>query len=659
MVRWIAQTAVVTGACVSTGLVVALASGPPPEHPPVWPPVGIGLAALLVYGRRLWPALAVAAFLLALVQLRRSVEPPWHGVLAGTAAVGLLYTVQAVAGAWLVRRLVGEPLRLVRIRDVLAFLLVAGPLHTAVASAGGPAVYCGLGVAGWSAWPGAWLGWWCGDAAGGLAFAPVTLALVAPPREMWRPRVATVAVPLTVAAGLVVLAAAGLEGRAGAPAWAAGGGLVLAALAALLLRLTGRLTAATEEAGREAAARRLVEEALREREARPADGERSEEGRRLEALGVMAGGVVHDFNNLLTGILGNASLARELLPPGSGLHEYLRLIEKAAEHAAQLCQQVLGFVGRGGPHRVPVDLNRLIEDAGDLVRQSVPRHARVQTELAPGLPPVEADPAQLRQVLLNLVQNAAEALGPQGGAVTVRTGGGAGPAEAAGPGRWVGVPPAGPHAWLEVADTGAGMDEATLARVFDPLFTTKFTGRGLGLAAVRGAVLLHRGAARVASEPGKGTAFRVYFPAVARPVGVDESTPWPLPAAGGPGRAALVADDDPMVRRLAVVALQSLGFAVAEAAGGAEAVDRVRADPGKFTLVLLDLGLVGPGGSDVLADLRALRPDLPVVLTSGHPEPADLPYGPTLQFLPKPFRPVDLKACVRRVTGTTPDPTPR
>jgi signal transduction histidine kinase/CheY-like chemotaxis protein len=658
LTRRITQASVVIGACVLTGLVAALTSGPPPGHPPVWPPAGIGLAALLVRGRWLWPAVGAAASLLAVVQLRRSGALPWPELLAGAAAAGLLYAVQAVAGAWLVRRLVGEPLRLVRIRDVLAFLLVAGPLHTAVASTGGSAVYCGLGVAGWSAWPGAWLGWWCGDAAGGLAFAPVTLALVAPPREVWRSRVATVAVPLTVAAGLVILAA-GLEGRAGAPAWAAGGGLMLAALAALLLRLTGQVAAATEEAGREAAARRLAEAALREREARPAGGERSEEGRRLEALGVMTGGVVHDFNNLLTGILGNASLAREQLPPGSGLHEYLRPIEKAAEHAAQLCQQVLGFVGRGGPHRVSVDLNRLIEDAGDLVRQSVPRHARVQTELAPGLPPVEADPAQLRQVLLNLVQNAAEALGPQGGAVTVRTGGGAGPAEAAGPGRWVGEPPTGPHAWLEVADTGAGMDEATLARVFDPLFTTKFTGRGLGLAAVRGAVLLHRGAARVVSEPGKGTAFRVYLPAAARPVGVDELTPWPPPIAGGPGRAALVADDDPTVRRLAVVALQSLGFAVAEAVGGPEAVDRVRADPGRFALVLLDLGLVGPGGSDVLADLRALRPDLPVVLTSGHPEPADLPYGPTLQFLPKPFRPVDLKACVRRVTGTTPDPTPR
>jgi signal transduction histidine kinase/CheY-like chemotaxis protein len=645
LVRWIAQAPVVIGACVSTGLVAALASDPPPGHPPVWPPIGIALAALLVYGRKLWPAVGAAAFLLTLFQLRRAAELPWPELLAGAAAVGLLYAVQALAGAWLVRRLVGEPLRLVGTRDVLAFLLVAGPLPTAVASAGGSAVYCGLGVAGWPDWPGVWLGWWCGDAAGGLVFAPVTLALVAPPRGAWRPRLATVAGALALAAGPVALAAVAGPGRPAA--WAAGCGLaLLAALAALLLGLTGRSAAAAAgEEAREKADRKRFEENLQQTQL-------------LESLGVLAGGVAHDFNNLLTGILGNASLARELLPPGASLHEYLRPIEKAAEHAAQLCQQMLGYAGRGGPSRSPEDLSRLVEDAADLIRLSAARKARLHAELAADLPPVEADPGQLRQVLLNLVQNASEALVPKGGTVTVRTGGGAGPVEAAGPGRWAGEPPAGPHAWLEVADTGVGMDGATLARVFDPFFTTKFTGRGLGLAAVRGIVLSHRGAVRVTSEPGQGTTFRVYLPAAARPVGVDEPTPWPWPSAG-PGRAALVADDEPGVRKLAAVALRGLGFAVTEVAGGREAVELFRADPKKFGLVLLDLGLSEPDGPDVLAELRTVRPDVPVVLTSGHPEPPDLTPGPALQYLPKPFRPVDLKACVRRVTGVTPDPTPR
>ncbi|HVK19343.1 MAG TPA: ATP-binding protein [Fimbriiglobus sp.] len=422
----------------------------------------------------------------------------------------------------------------------------------------------------------------------------------------------------------------------------------LAVLTVLLLRVKRQAQAAAAARDREAAAREQAEAARRESEARLADA-RNAAGAGYQEL---AGGVAHDFNNLLTGILGNASLARELLPPGSGLHEYLRPIEKSAEHATQLCQQMLGPAG--GPPRRAVDVNRLIEDAADLVQLSTARGAALRIELAAGLPPVEADPGQLRRVLLNLVQNASEALGASGGTITIRTCGTSEP-EAAG-GQWVGEPPAGPHVWVEVADTGCGMDGPTLARVFDPYYSTKFTGRGLGLAAVRGIVHEHRGAVRVTSAPGQGTVFRVCLPAAApRPVGVDEPTPWPLPSVAiAPDRAALVVDDEPSVRKLAAISLRSLGFAVAEAAAGPEAVELFRADSGRFALVLLDLGLAGTDGRDVLTEVRKVRPDLPVVLTSGSPEPAGLPFGPTLLFLQKPFRPVDLKGCVRRVIGSTP-----
>jgi signal transduction histidine kinase len=428
--------------------------------------------------------------------------------------------------------------------------------------------------------------------------------------------------------------------------------LVLAVLRVLLLRAGGHARAAPAARDREAAARELAEAARRETEARLA------EARKGAGVGYweLAGGVAHDFNNLLTGILGNASLARDQLPAGSSLHEYLRPIEKSAEHAAQLCQQMLGHAG--GPPCGVVDVNRLIEDAADLVRLSASRKATLRSELAADLPPVEADPGQLRQVLLNLVQNASEALGATGGTITIRTGGASEPDAPTSEGQWAGEPPAGPHVWVEVADTGCGMDAPTLARVFDPHFSTKFTGRGLGLAAVRGIVAEHRGAIRATSEPGQGTAFRVYLPAAApRPVGVDEPTPWPLPAAAtASDRAALVVDDEPAVRKLAALSLRSLGFAVAEAAAGPEAVELFRADPARFALVLLDLGLAGTDGRDVLAEVRKTRPDLPVVLTSGSPEPAGLSFGPTLQFLQKPFRPVDLKGCVRRVIGSAPGP---
>ncbi|HET6572341.1 MAG TPA: ATP-binding protein [Fimbriiglobus sp.] len=1004
--RWLTQASMVIGACVSTGLVARLASGPSAAHPAVWPPVGVALAALLVCGRRQWPAVAVAAVLLALVALRQSPGLSWPEVLAGAAVLGALYTVQALAGRWLVHRTAGAEPQLLHTRHVLAFLFVAGPLHTVFASAVGAAVYCQLGVVAWADWPGAWLRWWGGDAAGGLAFAPAALALVGRPRAVWRPRVATVGVPLALAAGLVGFAVASARGRdedharqrvvadadraaavvgenfailvgglevvrdvypaealtrppargfirhelravrrsvgavttasidlivpagrreaferaarqdarepladfrlfehgpggeavpaaprdrhvvvyhvdppdraalgfdaasdpvraeaycraaeTGRPAvawsggrilvvvpiperpgaevrgfataaidadawlvglrseagprlallppgaepdaapaggavvtrpvalaggpwriaavassdylaehrtqsadWAAAGGLAgLAVLAALLLRLTGQAAARAAERDREATARRKSEARLAEAqkvagvgywewdpvagqgywspelsailnepvgpepaaanllacvhpEDRPqfedalhdqladrtpveirvvrADGEvrwvaatlsrdpddpgsvvrgtardvtdrklfeaNLQKSQRLESVGVLAGGVAHDFNNLLTGILGNASLARDQLPAGSDLHEYLRPIEKSAEHAAQLTQQLLGYAGRGGARRGAVDVNRLIEEAADLVRLSASRKAALRTELTANLPPVEADPGQLRQVLLNLVQNASEALGVKGGTITVRTGGMSEP-EARADGHWAGEPPAGPHVWIEVADTGYGMDGPTLAKVFDPFFSTKFTGRGLGLAAVRGIVAEHRGAVRVTSEPGQGTAFRVYLPAAApRSVGVDEPTPWPVRGTAPPGRTALVVDDESAVRKLAGIALRSLGFVVAEAAGGPEAVEQFRADPGRFALVLLDLSLAGSDGEDVLSELRRGRPELPVVLMSGYPEPTGLLFGPTLQFLQKPFRPVDLKGIVRRAVGSTP-----
>ena len=223
------------------------------------------------------------------------------------------------------------------------------------------------------------------------------------------------------------------------------------------------------------------------------------ESRKMESLGVLAGGIAHDFNNLLVGVLGNTSLALAALPEDSPARRFLERIERAGQRAADLVRQMLAFAGRARFVVRPLDLNGLTRETAELLEVTLPRQVALLLELAPELPPVEGDAAQLRQIVMNLVVNGAEAIGESSGSVSLRTG----TAEAA----------ARRFVFLEVRDTGAGMDEATRARIFEPFFSTKFAGRGLGLAAVRGIVRGHGGELEVTSEPGRGSCFRVLLPA--------------------------------------------------------------------------------------------------------------------------------------------------
>jgi PAS domain S-box-containing protein len=243
---------------------------------------------------------------------------------------------------------------------------------------------------------------------------------------------------------------------------------------------------------------------------------------RLESLGALAGGVAHDFNNLLTGVLGNASLALMDLPPNSPAYEPMRQIEAAALRGAELTQQLLAYSGKGKFVVQPVDLSRLVEDLGPLLQGVLPGRALLRAEPTADVPPFEADAEQVRQVVVNLVSNAAEALPGSGGVITLRTGllDAAAPFPAA-PGVGDEAPP-GRYVYLEVEDTGRGMDEATRRQLFEPFFSTKPGGRGLGLPAVLGIVRSHHGAIQVDSEPGRGTAVRVLFP-VARPWNADHN----------------------------------------------------------------------------------------------------------------------------------------
>ncbi len=360
------------------------------------------------------------------------------------------------------------------------------------------------------------------------------------------------------------------------------------------------------------------------------------EAQKLESLGVLAGGIAHDFNNLLTGILGHATLCRDLLAPGSSAASSLQQIELAARRAGELCQQMLAYSGRGRFSIGPLDLGALVGESVPLLRLSLPKSARLSLDLAPGLPAVVADASQVRQIVMNLVMNAAEALPASGGDISARTRLVLADADLFAACVLQPALATGPYVCLEVSDTGSGMSAETIAKIFEPFFTTKFTGRGLGLAAVLGIVRGHKGALRVVSQPGSGTSFFLYLPASAElPPAAAPTSPAPAPA----GARILLVEDETTVRETARLILESFGYEVDAAEDGLAGVACFRRDPARPDLALLDLTMPGLSGQEVFAALRAERPDLPVLFMSGYSESdaAELLAAPRTGFLAKPF----------------------
>jgi len=363
------------------------------------------------------------------------------------------------------------------------------------------------------------------------------------------------------------------------------------------------------------------------------------EAQKLESLGVLAGGIAHDFNNILTSILGNTSLAALDLPEGHKVRRQLTQIERASQRAADLCAQMLAYAGRATFLMAPLDLSRLVQDTAALLEVSVGRRVQLDLRLAADLPAVMGDATQLRQIVMNLVINAADAMGERtDGQVIVRTF-----SEDVARDAFAGAIqspqlPAGQYVGLVVADNGCGIKPEVLGRIFEPFFTTKFHGRGLGLAAVLGIVQSHDGALFVQSRPGEGTLFRLFLPATA------SSAPAAAPAAPSTRSSlqgtVLVVDDEEPVRTVADAALTQLGLTVRTASDGIAALDSLRSAPGSIDLVLLDLTMPGISGDEILRQLRQIRPDLRVIIMSGYSE------GETMQrcaslgvtgFLPKPF----------------------
>ncbi len=360
---------------------------------------------------------------------------------------------------------------------------------------------------------------------------------------------------------------------------------------------------------------------------------------KLESLGVLAGGIAHDFNNLLVSIVGNADLALLLASAGSPLQKPLMKIKVAGGRASELTQQLLAYAGKTEVQIEAIDLNALVNELTNLLEISVSDYVSLDMMLSVDLPVVRGDLAQITQVLMNLITNAAEAIGEHSGSIMVATGTVLLSGEECAQRRPSWDVSEGIYVFIDVVDTGSGMDASTRDQIFEPFFTTKSTGRGLGLAAVAGIIRSHRGAIEVDSELGAGTAFRILLPAAPGAPLVERkpetvSTHAELRLEG----TILVVDDEEEVRTVLSDMLETFGVGVVTAGDGVEAIDIFQRSPDSFKAVILDMAMPRMGGAEALEALRAIRPDIPVIVCTGyHENPSFKATGPSA-FLQKPFK---------------------
>ena len=377
---------------------------------------------------------------------------------------------------------------------------------------------------------------------------------------------------------------------------------------------------------------------------------RMQQTQKLESLGLLSSEIAHDFNNFLAGIMGNTGLALAQLSPSSKAWGYVKQIEAITARAAELTNQMLAYAGKSKFTREPILLSSLIREMSEFFSVSVPNRIKMCYELPDDIPAFEADVAQIRQIVLNLVTNAADAIGEREGLITIRTG----------------VTqcdraylsqcyvddnlPAGNYVFLEVIDTGCGMDAATQSRIFDPFFTTKARGRGLGLASVLGIVRAHRGTIKVYSEPGHGSRFRILFPASSampqrQKQEVEDVRGWK--GSGG----VLIVDDEEMVRIVTGGLVTSYGFTVYTAPDGKTAQHLLTEKCSEIVLALIDVSISDMAKGKLLSDLRKIKPDIKIILTSGYGKEAATEgiSEPFDGFLQKPFTSVSLASTMKKV----------
>jgi two-component system cell cycle sensor histidine kinase/response regulator CckA len=377
---------------------------------------------------------------------------------------------------------------------------------------------------------------------------------------------------------------------------------------------------------------------------------------KLESLGVLAGGIAHDFNNLLVGVLGNAGLALMEMDASHPASESVRHIESAAMKASKLTEQLLLYSGKRKPTQRVVDLTTVVDGVRHLLDVCKARQVHMDYELAPDVPGIYGDPSDMQQVLINLVTNGSEAHEGDSGQVRVSVRAEVLRSEQLSQACVGSGLAAGRYVCIEVADTGRGIDDAAMAKIFDASFTTRSKGRGLGLAAVRGIVESYHGAVMIDSSKDKGTSFKVYFPARDEAIVPDAEGVASLVDWRGTG-TILVVDDQESVLQVACETLAYYGFDILTAREGSEALDIMAEKGESISAVLLDMTMPGMSGEETLQELRARVPDLGVVISSGYSEAEASQrfagYG-WATFIQKPYRPVDLARRVRQLLEAHP-----
>lgn len=384
----------------------------------------------------------------------------------------------------------------------------------------------------------------------------------------------------------------------------------------------------------------ITEQESAERERRKIERQ-MQQSQKLESLGVLAGGIAHDFNNLLMGMLGHADLALNRIGDQATVRRHIDEVVASAQRAAELANQLLAYSGEGKFLLDVVDLSDVVEDLSGLLKVSIAKKAVLRVDLERNLPPVECDPTQIRQVLMNIIVNASDALENKPGTITVETGKVTLAAEAF-ENTIIGGAALenGDYVFVRVADTGVGMDENTISRIFDPFFTTKFAGHGLGLAAALGIIRSHHGTITIDSSIGEGAVFTIYLPVTdktMRPCLRQDAVPENWKGRG----TILLADDEETVREVATMMLETIGFDVVCVDNGREAVEVARREQDRFRAILLDLTMPEMGGVEAFHAIRQFNNSIPIVLSSGYNKEEDVAAASGVSkplFLKKPYR---------------------
>ena len=658
----------------------------------VWFPSGVALAYIMLAGWRAWPWIFVAEGLITLAS-----APGGEADFVGALGTGMGGVTEAVLAGWLLSRIGFSP-TLSRWRDVVALIGLGAGVSSLVGSLVSvffifmtdPPSTITFGELAFR--------WWMTHAQGILILTPVVLAFFAGDGLRTRDRPVEAAV-LGAAMALVsgflfgtppqwdlgeiflylpfplLLWAAFRFGLAGAalanlvlilPALlgtAQGLGPVLAANPTLTLLhqavfvgvcvMTSLVVAGTVEEREQAADARVRAEEERRRL-----GDRIHQTQKLESLGILAGGIAHDFNNLLVSIMGNADLAERQLPLDHGAGDNVAEILRASRRASDLCRQILAYAGRGQVQQGVVDLDEVVQEMGELLSVSFPKDAIVDIRSDPDLPPVWGDVTQLRQVVLNLLTNAADALPGGAGRISVETGlirpegivvedlvTGEMPA------------PGTELVHFTVTDDGTGMDADLRTRVFEPFYSTKSAGRGLGLAVVSGIVRSHRGLLELKTAPGRGSRFRLILPSTKRSARrLDPPVDWLAESPALTGRVLLV-DDEPAVRKVGRRMLEDMGLEVSEARDGVEAVELYRKEGDAIDVVMLDITMPRMDGYQAFREIRALDPEARALLVTGNVQDLEDVEGTWgVPLLAKPYRAQELQTVLAELMLTEPEP---